>query len=418
MYGEGSSAILRAVSTPDAAGSRDAAPFVLSVSARVALAFRRALDGDYGAGCIFIAPDAVEEEASAETAELDARSLAFGEATKALVFARDGRMEDARASFVSALGSLQMLAETDAALQTMKAYARFEMLCGRPASAASILVQATQLAMNDLPGAVDECGSALVRTLLIAGNVRDALRVDCRVDAVTAVALAVAAGDTETLDHYGRAAHVENLIERGLLRDAFDLTAALMHAWRGGRRTFDEARLLSIVLRSVKDPLDAAVVLVDIAEHGRIDDAEESAALLGALALRPEFVFVRALHLLAMAYLDGRHRRAAAGVTHAADAARLFTETEIQTLQARAMDLLVSASSSGNEPARQPGRLTRRQRQIVALLRVGAANKGIANALGISEHTVERHVSAVLDELNLRSRWQLLDPYIHEEDRP
>lgn len=405
------------MSTPEAPRSDDAAAFVLPGDALIALAFRRALDGDYGLGCILAEPDSIEERPTEYSGDLDARFLALREATKAMVFARQGSMNVARAAFAGAIASLRELAEFDAALQTLNVYARYETLSGRTASGLALMTGAVPIAASDCPQALDEVNCTLVRTLVFAGNVRDALRVECGPDPVTAVVLASATGHAETLDRYGHIAFVETLIERGMLRDAFDLTVALMHAWRGGRRGFDEKRLLSIVLRSVRDPLDAAVVLVDVAEHGRIDDAEESAALLSVLALRAEFVLVRALHLLSLAYLDNRHRRVAAGVTHAADAARLFTEIEVHTLQSRAMDLLVSASAVGDESARQPGRLTRRQRQIVALLRVGAANKGIANALGISEHTVERHVSAVLDELNLRSRWQLLDPYIHEQER-
>lgn len=60
-----------------------------------------------------------------------------------------------------------------------------------------------------------------------------------------------------------------------------------------------------------------------------------------------------------------------------------------------------------SRPRTQRG-LTHRQEEVVGLLRTGATNREIAIKLSISEHTVERHVSAILIRLDLRSRWQLL----------
>jgi len=58
---------------------------------------------------------------------------------------------------------------------------------------------------------------------------------------------------------------------------------------------------------------------------------------------------------------------------------------------------------SGETAAPLP-QLTERQRQVVALLVQGAANKSIAESLGISAATVEKHVSAVLQRWRVTSR--------------
>ena len=48
--------------------------------------------------------------------------------------------------------------------------------------------------------------------------------------------------------------------------------------------------------------------------------------------------------------------------------------------------------------------LTAREREVLALLAEGLANKAIAARLGISEHTVKFHVNAILGKLGAESR--------------
>ena len=51
--------------------------------------------------------------------------------------------------------------------------------------------------------------------------------------------------------------------------------------------------------------------------------------------------------------------------------------------------------------------LTRREREVVGLLARGSTNREIAEALVISERTVENHVSNVLGKLGLQTRAQV-----------
>jgi DNA-binding CsgD family transcriptional regulator len=51
-----------------------------------------------------------------------------------------------------------------------------------------------------------------------------------------------------------------------------------------------------------------------------------------------------------------------------------------------------------------PHRLTRRQLQVLALLAEGRRNAEIASRLFVTEKTIDHHVSAVLEKLNVRSR--------------
>jgi DNA-binding NarL/FixJ family response regulator len=48
--------------------------------------------------------------------------------------------------------------------------------------------------------------------------------------------------------------------------------------------------------------------------------------------------------------------------------------------------------------------LTPRERQVLALLAEGLANKAIAPRLGITEHTVKAHVAAIYDKLHAGNR--------------
>lgn len=64
------------------------------------------------------------------------------------------------------------------------------------------------------------------------------------------------------------------------------------------------------------------------------------------------------------------------------------------------------ASARPPEPALTDAELTPREREVVALLAAGRANKEIAAALGMSERTARAHVSSILRKLGLSSRTQ------------
>jgi DNA-binding NarL/FixJ family response regulator len=56
--------------------------------------------------------------------------------------------------------------------------------------------------------------------------------------------------------------------------------------------------------------------------------------------------------------------------------------------------------------AERDDHLTPREREVLALLARGRANKVIARDLGVSERTVKTHVSNILAKLNLTDRTQ------------
>jgi len=52
-------------------------------------------------------------------------------------------------------------------------------------------------------------------------------------------------------------------------------------------------------------------------------------------------------------------------------------------------------------------RLTARERQIIAILAGGVANKDIAHACGISEKTVKHHLTNIFNKLGVSNRLAL-----------
>ena len=51
--------------------------------------------------------------------------------------------------------------------------------------------------------------------------------------------------------------------------------------------------------------------------------------------------------------------------------------------------------------------LTAREREVVVLIAQGKSNRAIAEALGVSEKTAERHVANILSKLDVHSRTQI-----------
>ena len=82
------------------------------------------------------------------------------------------------------------------------------------------------------------------------------------------------------------------------------------------------------------------------------------------------------------------------------------SETQISVaLQAIVADLVVLGSEAAASPIPQAASgLTARETEVLRLVAEGLANKEIAFRLGISEHTVKFHVSALLGKLGAGSR--------------
>jgi ATP/maltotriose-dependent transcriptional regulator MalT len=69
-----------------------------------------------------------------------------------------------------------------------------------------------------------------------------------------------------------------------------------------------------------------------------------------------------------------------------------------------APDLAILEQQMRENIAERAGTLTRREREVLAHIAVGETNRQVAAALGISAHTVARHLSNIFDKLGVTTR--------------
>jgi DNA-binding NarL/FixJ family response regulator len=88
------------------------------------------------------------------------------------------------------------------------------------------------------------------------------------------------------------------------------------------------------------------------------------------------------------------------------DTAKSFLQSSIETVFALRPFELKPADGDGARLPPPRARLTRRQRDVLALLCEGMTNKDISRELAIGNATVKIHVSGILRALNVTSRLQ------------
>ena len=93
------------------------------------------------------------------------------------------------------------------------------------------------------------------------------------------------------------------------------------------------------------------------------------------------------------------------------EACRMLGDEEAGMLEDDAARTAFERLGAGGElarldfsPGRPDGALTPRELEVLRLIADGQTNKGVANALGLSERTVDRHVSNILGKLGVASR--------------
>jgi len=154
----------------------------------------------------------------------------------------------------------------------------------------------------------------------------------------------------------------------------------------------------------------ALAMLGDVGADAALDDACDEARQAGAPGVQ-----WRALAARGRLHLDRRQRTAARRCFDEARAvaAELVARVSDSTLRdgfQRAVDALAPAPPKAG--TRQQAKdahagLTRREREVTALVAQGKSNRSAARALGIGERTVEAHVAASLAKLGFSSRTQL-----------
>lgn len=66
--------------------------------------------------------------------------------------------------------------------------------------------------------------------------------------------------------------------------------------------------------------------------------------------------------------------------------------------------LLLEERASGQAPPAHVGALTRRETEVLSWLAKGKTNRDIADILGISRHTVSKHLEHLFEKLGVETR--------------
>ncbi len=169
-------------------------------------------------------------------------------------------------------------------------------------------------------------------------------------------------------------------------------------------------------------------ILVDAASVGGDREQRAARALLQARTALP-------CHEVASAYLDSfdallAGRRGASSVQHdlAKRAALKFHRIGFVAQERLALSLTSAsrtATRATNRAERSfrtmlgdPSALTRREAEVADLALKGYTNREIARELSISEHTVESHMTSIMNRLGIRSRHQLADMMLDSGKAP
>lgn len=147
---------------------------------------------------------------------------------------------------------------------------------------------------------------------------------------------------------------------------------------------------------------------------GEKGDAERAARLFGAAeALREAIGYLQAPRESALRepYLEAARSRLDEAVWEKAftEGRAMGPEKAVEYALAKEEETDPSTTPATEEPsaAQPPVALTRREREVAALVSMGLTNRQIASELVISGYTVNNHVANILKKLNLHSREQV-----------
>lgn len=190
-----------------------------------------------------------------------------------------------------------------------------------------------------------------------------------------------------------------------------------MHMAKGEQR---EANALARKTLSALLHADLAWdVLLDVAELGLDREIERARDLLVTRCKLPSAATASAYLALFDARIEARKGQTVGAHRHARIAADRFATMGWLAQQRLAKSLLTDRTESEPSGSRQfktlmgdVSSLTKREEQVADLALKGLTNRAIARELAITEHTVESHMTSIMNRLGIRSRHQLMDAII------
>ncbi len=309
--------------------------------------------------------------------------------TAVLDYARAAQWCDRIAAFAERYGSRMMLAYCRAE------YGAVHLWRGRWSDAETMLEAAIEDFLGSRPGMVGGARAGLAELRRRQGRAADAAQLCEQAEGSSSSRLCLA----------------RMALDRGAAQEAAELVERLLRGVPEHRR-LSRAPALELLVRARAasgDLAGAEAALAALREVAR----EVGTAPLGASADVAEAMVAAA---------RGEHDRARVLLEDAVDC---FTRdgAPFEAAQARlalaasltALDRPEAAereAAAAHDRLRQLGattapplpQLTTREREVLALLAEGLTNRGIAERLVVSEHTVHRHVTSILRKLDLPSR--------------
>jgi ATP/maltotriose-dependent transcriptional regulator MalT len=228
------------------------------------------------------------------------------------------------------------------------------------------------------------------------------------------IEIALALSDDSLLRRLMRKEVLELAFRSGEPERIAPLAAAFAKAWIGEGQVQRARRLVHRACVMLRQADHAGAVLSLAAQYGTSDDALLARNVLMRRAKIPHGRVAQADLALWEAYA-ARRRRLAEATELARHAARLFGRLGSRHRTREALALAGEMREQTEDHRAQPlashlsPSLTRREREVAGLVLRGLTNRAIAEHLTIAQHTVETHVTSILNRLGLRSRWQLID---------
>jgi len=344
----------------------------------------------------------------------------------AILWAMRGRMLPAFAEFERAIDAAKEIPDGYQTTNIWDDYANWAMVLGRVDVARGCRESALLVARERrIAWRIPYLTLRFANTLLITGEydqardlVRDALTYDTTTPAIrvllsiTGVELATTLGDEKLLKRTFDSEALELAMKSGEPERIAPIAAAYAKVWiaRGERRR--AKMLIARGMNAIKQSDHAGDLLVLATRFGSREGAARARDLFAERIRLPHHQVAEAYLALSEAYTKRRSETETRMHAHAA--ARLFgrlgyrhQQTEASKLLGTPKNVLASDNRKSIFGHLDPT-LTTRERQVAELVLRGLTNRAIAETLAISEHTVETHMTSILNRLGLRSRWQLM----------
>jgi DNA-binding CsgD family transcriptional regulator/tetratricopeptide (TPR) repeat protein len=300
---------------------------------------------------------------------------------------------------------------------------------------------AMDCAENNHLSLVDYCTHALqyARVLFLRGRLAEAVEViqnvlacgaaygEMRVHlADTGIPIALAAMREDLLARLSDESVIEFAFSQKRSPDIAVVSAAFAKLYVHRGRPDTAAALLRRAIAQVSRSPFALDMLIDVAKHGSLGDVVEARQYVIEICSRRPRAVGSAYTAHFDAVLSGRRRNWSDRKRFARIAATAYGDLEMPMYQADALELagrqrealsLYRKIGAVAEIARlerlfadrghRGGPLTRRQAQIADLIVAGQTNRQIASELGVSEKTLESHITAIHRRLGIESRGAL-----------